>query len=66
MAKAAKKGGKSSLVVGSKVKEMIKNSGVRMAGDLLDALNNSVGSCLKAAVGRAKANNRGTVRPQDL
>lgn len=67
MAKAAaKKGGKSSLVVGSKVKEAIKSAGVRMAGDLLDALNASVGSQLKAAVGRAKANNRGTVRPQDL
>ena len=65
-AKAAKKGGKSSLVVGSKVKEAIKASGVRMAGDLLDALNSAVGNQLKAAVGRAKANNRGTVRPQDL
>ena len=40
--------------------------GVRMAGDLLDALNASVGSMLKAAVGRTKANGRGTVRPQDL
>jgi hypothetical protein len=64
--KAAAKGGKSSLVVGSKVKEAIKGHGVRMAGDLLDALNASVGSMLKAAVARTKANGRGTVRPQDL
>lgn len=55
-----------NLVVGSKVKEMIKGHGVRMAGDLLDALNGAVAGHVKAAVGRAKANNRGTVRPQDL
>ena len=60
---AAKKKGSPSLVVGSKVKEMIKGQGVRMAGDLLDALNGAVGNHLKAAVGRCKANGRGTVRP---
>lgn len=63
---AAKKKGSPSLVVGSKVKEMIKSSGVRMAGDLLDALNATVGGHLKSAVARCKANGRGTVRPQDL
>ena len=63
---ASGKGGKSTLVVGSKVKEAIKNQGVRMAGDLLDALNGTVSGLLKAAVGRTKANGRGTVRPQDL
>jgi hypothetical protein len=69
-AKKAKKGGKSNgggnLVVGSKVKEAIRSSGVRMAGDLLDALNSSVNQMLSSAVDRAKANGRGTVRPQDL
>src|SRR5687768_15659768 len=69
--KAAKKGGKGNggggnLVVGSKVKEAIRSSGVRMAGDLLDALNSSVNTMIRGAVSRAKANNRGTVRPQDL
>lgn len=64
--KAAKGGGGGNLVVGSKVKEMIKGQGVRMAGDLLDALNGAVAGHLKAAVGRCKANGRGTVRPQDL
>ena len=66
--KKAAKGGKSggNLVVGSKVKEMIKGQGVRMAGDLLEALNDTVSTCLKEAVSRCKANNRGTVRPQDL
>ena len=66
--KKAAKGGKggSNLVVGSKVKELIKSQGVRMAGDLLEALNGAVSTHLKNAVGRAKQNNRGTVRPQDL
>jgi hypothetical protein len=63
--KAAAKGG-ANLVVGSKVKELIKGQGVRMAGDLLDALNGSVGGLVKGAVARCKANGRGTVRPQDL
>jgi hypothetical protein len=70
-AKKAKKGGKGNggggnLVVGSKVKEAIRASGVRMAGDLLDALNGSVSNLISGAVERAKANGRGTVRPQDL
>ena len=64
--KSAKGKGGSNLVVGSKVKELIKGSGVRMAGDLLEALNGAVANHLKNAVARAKQNNRGTVRPQDL
>jgi hypothetical protein len=64
--KAAGKGGKSSLVVGSKVKEAIKSQGVRMAGDLLDALNGAVANMIKGAAARTKANGRGTVRPHDL
>jgi hypothetical protein len=63
--KAAAKGG-ANLVVGSKVKELIKGQGVRMAGDLLDSLNGSVSALVKGAVARCKANGRGTVRPQDL
>ena len=55
-----------NVVVGSKVKEAIKKSGVRCSGDLVDALNSHVHGVLKAAVTRAKANKRGTVRPQDL
>jgi len=56
----------ANVVVGSKVKEAIKSSGIRCSGDLVDALNDHVHGVLKAAVGRAKANKRGTVRPQDL
>jgi hypothetical protein len=63
---AKNKGGGVNLVVGSKVKDAIKKQGVRVAGDLMDALNGTVSNLIKAAVGRCKANNRGTVRPQDL
>jgi histone H3/H4 len=67
-AKSAKKGGgaKVNLVVGSKVKDTVRSAGVRSAGDLVDALNDKVLELLKGAVGRCKANGRGTVRPQDL
>jgi len=57
---------KLNLVVGSKVKETIKGHGYRMAGDFGDALNAKVHELIKNAVARCAANNRGTVRPQDL
>jgi histone H3/H4 len=66
-ARAAKKGSTTvNVVVGSKVKEAVKRNGVRCSGDLVEALNVHVQGVLKAAVARAKANKRGTVRPQDL
>ncbi len=68
--KAARKAGRakpaSNVVVASKVKEAIKSRGVRMAGDFGDALNAKVHDMIAAAVHRCSANNRGTVRPQDL
>ena len=57
---------KLNLVVGSKVKETIKGYGYRMAGDFGDALNAKVHELIKNAVARCAANNRGTIRPQDL
>lgn len=57
---------KQNLVVASKVKEAVKGHGYRMAGDFGDALNVKVHAMLAAAVARCGANNRGTVRPQDL
>ena len=57
---------KLNLVVGSKVKETIKGHGYRMAGDFGDALNAKVHELIENAVARCAANNRGTVRPQDL
>ena len=55
-----------NVVVGSKVKEAIKSHGVRCSGDMVEALNAHVLGILDGAVARCQANNRGTVRPQDL
>ncbi len=64
--KAAKGGKGGNLVVGSKVKDAVRGAGVRAAGDLVEAVSAQVGSMLKNAIGRCKANGRGTVRPHDL
>ena len=67
MAGKAKKAGKGgNLVVGSKVKDAVRSAGVRAAGDLVDAVSAKVADVLKGAIGRCKANGRGTVRPHDL
>ncbi len=66
---AKKKQGKSnreSLVVGSKVRAYIGEQGMRMDGQLLEALNNKVYEILDAAIERCKQNGRATVRPHDL
>lgn len=55
-----------SVIVTSKLKEAVKGQGLRMDGNLKDALDAKVQSILKEAAGRAKANNRGTLRPHDL
>ena len=65
-AKGGKKAGGLNVVVGSKVKESIKKQGVRCSGELVEALNAHVLGVLNGAVARCRANNRGTVRPQDL
>ncbi len=62
--KAAKK--KEMLLVGSKVKAVIKDNGKMMAGDFLDALNEKVYCLVEGAIARADANKRSTVRPQDV
>lgn len=67
MAKAKKAAGKGgSLVVGSKVKDVVRTAGVRAAGDLVEAVSAAVANHLKGAIARCKANGRGTVRPHDL
>ncbi|MCA9316176.1 MAG: hypothetical protein H6826_00465 [Planctomycetes bacterium] len=65
-ASRGKKVANLNVVVGSKVKEAIKSHGVRCSGELVEALNGHVLGILSGAVARCKANNRGTVRPQDL
>ena len=55
-----------SLVVGSKVKDAVKNGDCNMAGDFPDALSKAVEAIVKKACDRAKANSRKTGRPEDI
>ena len=57
---------KEQLVVGSKVKDFIKEMDLRTDGDLLEALSDKVEEILKSASARCKENGRSTVRPCDL
>lgn len=65
-AKAKKAGSREILVVGSKVKEVIKANEMRADGQLIEAVSNAVHALLTAGVARAKGNKRKTVTPQDL
>lgn len=66
-ARMAKKAAKAEpLLVGTKVRALIKSKGAKMSGEFLDALNECVVCCVVKAVERAKANKRTTVKPQDL
>jgi histone H3/H4 len=65
--KAAKKAAtREILVVGSKVKEVIKGGEMRADGQLIEAVSAKVHELLTAGIARAKANKRKTVTPQDL
>lgn len=64
MAKASKP--KEIVVVGSKVKEVIKEAGLRSDGELVQAVSDKVHALLEAAITRCQGNNRSTVRPYDL
>ncbi len=66
--KAARRAKKPALnvVVGSKVKEVIRSAGLRSDGELVQAVSDKVHEMLEAAIGRAGSNKRGTVRPYDL
>ncbi|MCC5949164.1 MAG: hypothetical protein JJT89_11980 [Nitriliruptoraceae bacterium] len=55
-----------NLVVTTKVRDAVRDSGVRMSGDFPEALNAEVAALIDKAVVRAKDNNRSTVRPSDL
>ena len=57
---------KEIVVVGSKVKEVIKEAGLRSDGDLVQAVSDVVHDVLEKAIKRAQDNKRGTVRPYDL
>jgi hypothetical protein len=62
----AKSKPKEIVVVGSKVKEVIKEAGLRSDGELVQAVSDKVHEILTAAIGRCQGNNRSTVRPHDL
>jgi histone H3/H4 len=64
--KAAKTVSKEILIVGSKMKDVVKNAGCMSSGDLIEALSNKVHEILASAAERAKGNGRSTVRPYDL
>ena len=57
---------KETLVVGSKVKDFIKEADLRSDGDLIESLSGRVEEILKSAMQRCKENGRSTVRPCDL
>ena len=64
--KAGKKKARESVVVGSKVKDVVRNAGLRSDGELVQAVSDAVHDALEKAIERAKDNKRGTVRPYDL
>jgi hypothetical protein len=64
--KKAKGGSREILVVGSKMKDVVKAAGCMSSGDLIEALSDKVHEILTTATARAKGNGRSTVRPYDL
>lgn len=55
-----------ALVVASKVRSYLREKGVKMSGDLPEALNKKVMALLDDATARTRANKRSTVKPQDV
>ncbi len=64
MAKSSKP--KEIVVVGSKVKDVVREAGLRSDGELVQAVSDKVHEILQAAIGRCTSNGRSTVRPYDL
>jgi len=55
-----------TLVVQSKVKELIKKAGCNTSGESIDAFSKAVEGLIQKAVNRCKANGRKTVKAQDV
>jgi histone H3/H4 len=55
-----------SYVVASQVKQLVNKMSMMASGDLSDGVSDAVEEMLSAAVKRAKANGRKTVRKDDL
>ncbi len=62
---ASKKGG-PSLVVQSKVKDVVRKAKMKCSSDVIDAVSRLVNTTLLKGVERAKANGRKTLRGADL
>lgn len=54
------------LVVASKVKAYVKGQKMMSSSEMIESLSEHVYNLLEAAVARAKANRRSTVKAQDL
>ena len=54
------------LVVASKVKAYVKEKGMMSSTESVEAISDHVYNMLDAAIARAKANRRSTVKAQDL
>ena len=54
------------LVVGTKVKDVVKGAGLQSSGELIEAVSTKVHDLLVAAIARANENGRKTVRAHDL
>lgn len=63
---AKKTAGNEPLVVTSKMKAFIKSQGMMTSSDAIGSINEKVYAILGAAVLRAQANRRSTIKPQDL
>jgi histone H3/H4 len=55
-----------NLIVGSKVKALVSEAGMRSDGNLATAVSDRVREIVQAAIERAQKNGRSTVRPHDL
>ena len=66
MAKKSKGGVRTSLVVQSKVKELVKKGKMKCSSDVVDGLNHLLAWHVTRAIDRAKANGRKTLRAADL
>jgi len=64
--KAKKSAPKEPLVVASKVKNYVRGKKMMTSSDALVDLSDKVYCMLDAAIARAQANKRSTVKPQDL
>jgi hypothetical protein len=54
------------VVIASKIKDVVKAAGLQSSGDLVEGVSEKVHDMIAAAIQRAKANGRATVRPYDL